>query len=494
MQTTEATLTLATEEDTTRFGRALSRHLGTGDVVLLSGPIGAGKTHLARAVIRALTGPGEDVPSPTFTLVQTYDTAIGSLWHADLYRLSHPDEVWELGLDDAFATAISLVEWPDRLGTHAPANAIRISMRPVGDGRLAEVMAPGRDGLLAALEAEFRSPVDRKLQSAAFVAAAGWSGATCAHLAGDASDRSYQRLTRPEGTAVLMDAPPGRGDPPAAFVAIANHLRRLGLSAPTVLAQNPDQGFLLLEDLGDRLYARHLAAQSADEAPLYTAATDVLLHLQARPAPADLPDPSATDWAEAAMLVSTWYRRAITGEAGEDAPLRNALQGALRVHADGPRVLILRDYHAENLLWLPERQGLARVGLLDFQLAQMGQPGYDLVSLLQDARRDVGVGTEAAMIARFAARQPAPETFAAAYAVLGAQRALRILGIFARLCLVAGKAQYLPLIPRVWVLLQRNLAHPALAVVASACDDFLPEPTPDALQRIVQACGRFPSP
>ncbi len=160
-------------------------------------------------------------------------------------------------------------------------------------------------------------------------------------------------------------------------------------------------------------------------------------------------------------------------------------------HADGPRVMILRDYHAENLLWLPERDGIRRVGLLDFQLAQMGQPGYDLVSLLQDARRDVTAETEAAMIRRFADAIGATG-FDAAYAALGAQRALRILGIFARLCLRGGKPGYVALIPRVWGQLQRNLAHPALAPLATICDGLLPEPTPEVLDRIGAQCGTTP--
>jgi aminoglycoside/choline kinase family phosphotransferase len=169
------------------------------------------------------------------------------------------------------------------------------------------------------------------------------------------------------------------------------------------------------------------------------------------------------------------------------------LKAALRAHADGPRVLVLRDFHAENLLWLPGRAGLARVGLLDFQLGQLGQPGYDLVSLLQDARRDVAAETEAAMIARFVtATGVMPAAFAAHYAVLGAQRALRILGIFARLCLVAGKPGYVALIPRVWGQLQRNLAHPALADLRAVCDDLLPEPTPDILNRIRSQCSPSP--
>ncbi len=323
-----------------------------------------------------------------------------------------------------------------------------------------------------------------------FVAAAGWGKAARAHLAGDASARSYQRLTLEGRQAVLMDNPPGGADDPASFLAIARHLRGLSLSAPDVLAADPTDGFLLLEDLGDAVFARLLADRPDMELPLYTAATEVLLHLQAHPAPPDLPDLSAGDWAEAALLVLDWYAFAVTGTRPDPDALGAALGKALGVHADGPRVLILRDYHAENLIWLPERTGLARVGLLDFQLAQMGQPAYDLVSLLQDARRDVTAQTEAALVRSFAATTGQDSaTFAAAYAALGAQRALRIMGIFARLCLTAGKASYVRLIPRVWGQLQQNLAHPALGDLAAVCRDLLPPPTPDALSRIEAQCS-----
>lgn len=326
----------------------------------------------------------------------------------------------------------------------------------------------------------------------AFLDRAGWGAAERRFLAGDASDRSYDRLWRGSETAVLMDAPPGGADDPAVFLAMARHLRGLGLSAPRCLAEDCAQGFLLLEDLGDGVLARLLAADPAVEARLYAVAVDVLSHLQAHPAPPGLADLTAEDWATAAAFAPDWYGFAITGRREETAGFREVLGGLMRRHADGPRVLILRDYHAENLLWLPDRQGLARMGLLDFQLGQMGQPGYDLVSLLQDARRDVPTATEAAMVARFsAAGGYDPQGFATAYAVLGAQRALRILGIFARLCLVQGKAGYLAKIPRVWAQLQRNLAAPGLEDLRALCDSLLPPPDPDSLKTMEAKCGLF---
>ena len=336
---------------------------------------------------------------------------------------------------------------------------------------------------------------DRHALSLTFVQSAGWGAAMRAHLAGDASDRSYDRLTLGTKTAVLMDAPPGKGDDPAIFVSIAAHLASLGLSAPTVYAQDLTHGFLLLEDLGDALFAREVARDPGLEPPLYAAATDVLIHLQsAKPAP-NLPDLTPTDWANAATFALTWYRFAITGDRANPYDFTNTLTDLITTHANAPRVMILRDYHAENLLWLPNRPGLAGVGLLDFQLAQLGQPGYDLVSLLQDARRDVSAATEIAMITRMiTATGSNAAAFQTAYAVLGAQRALRILGIFAKLCVNDAKPAYLALIPRVWHHLQRNLAHPALAPMATICANLLPEPTPANLTKIGHQCGKPPAP
>ncbi len=332
---------------------------------------------------------------------------------------------------------------------------------------------------------------DRRALSQVFLDRAGWGKAKRRFLAGDASDRSYDRLTLGDKTAVLMDAPPGKGDDPAVFLAVADHLLTLGLSAPRCLAQDLTHGFLLLEDLGDGVFAKLIASDPAVERPLYQGATDVLVALQSRAPMAGLPNLQAADWAEAACFALDFYRKAIVGDAGDRTAFRDALQGLLTSHADGPRVMILRDYHAENLLWLPDRAGLARVGVLDFQLAQMGQPAYDLVSLLQDARRDVSRETSHDMMDRFKQATGAGAGFDAAYAVLGAQRALRILGIFARLCLVAGKPGYLRLMPRVWGQLQENLAHPANAPLARLCESLLPPPNPENLAIIGAQC---PSP
>ncbi len=331
---------------------------------------------------------------------------------------------------------------------------------------------------------------DRRVLAQRFLERSGWGTARRAFLAGDASDRSYDRLWHDGMTAVLMDAPPGKGDDPALFVAIARHLAQLGLSPPRIYSQDLENGFLLIEDLGDALFARIIADHPDQELGLILTATDVLATLHAHPPPRGLDDLTALDWAAAARFALEFYAFAITGKKPDATQFLRYLTLALQTHADGPRVMILRDYHAENLLDLPGRKGVARVGLLDFQLAQMGQPGYDLVSLVQDARRDVSPDVADAAIAHFArATQRDEARFRTSLAVLGAQRALRILGIFARLCTVGGKPNYLRLVPRVWGHLQENLKHPTLGDLAQVCAHILPPPTPDNLERIAKQCA-----
>jgi N-acetylmuramate 1-kinase len=323
---------------------------------------------------------------------------------------------------------------------------------------------------------------------------AGWREASRQHVAGDASNRSYQRLTSDNGqTAILMDAPPDKGETVEPFIRIARHLTQHGFSAPRILAADEEAGFLLIEDLGDALFARLMAADPSHRDGLYTAATDLLVALHRAPAPA-LSECDArwlTDMAEPAFA---FYADTQDSAAMQDRfaavfhPLALPLDRA-------PRVLILRDYHAENLLWLPERRGVARVGLLDFQDALLGHPAYDLVSVLQDARRDVDPAIEAAMKQHYIAQTGLdPDTFETAYALLGAQRNLRIIGIFARLCRRDGKAHYVDMIPRVWGYLQRNLEHPALAPLAQVLGDLLPHPTPTFLEHLKQQCATIPKP
>lgn len=331
----------------------------------------------------------------------------------------------------------------------------------------------------------------RSAAAAAFLATTDWHDAAQTMLAGDASNRKYFRLHHPKNgeTAVLMDAAPDTGEDVRPFVKIATHLSTMGLSAPRILAQDLSQGFLLLEDLGDALFARVVATTPAMEEPLYQAATDVLTTLHEHPLP-DLAPYSPAYMAQMAGLAWGWYAQ---HAAGPDPKAQAAFEAAflpiLNSLENSAEVLIQRDYHAENLLWLPHRQGVARVGLLDFQDAMAGHRAYDLVSLLQDARRDVSPQIEAQMITRYIeTNQLDRDSFTTAYAVLGAQRNLRIMGVFARLCLRDAKPHYIALMPRVWGLLQRDLRHPALAPVRTIIDASLPSPTPDILETLIAQC------
>ncbi|MDB5406771.1 MAG: Aminoglycoside phosphotransferase [Rhodospirillales bacterium] len=324
-----------------------------------------------------------------------------------------------------------------------------------------------------------RAPVDRPALLAGFLAAAGWGAADRRTLAGDASFRRYDRLFRDGESAVLMDAAPPQEDV-RPFLAVADILHRLGLSAPRILARDVAAGLLLLEDLGDGTYTR-LLATGADENPLYALAVDALIELQRRfdPAAAQLPpydEPRLL--AEAALLVD-WYLPAMSGETPPDS-LREAYLDAWRAvlphAASAATTLVLRDYHVDNLLHLPQRPGVAACGLLDFQDAVLGPSSYDLVSLLEDARRDVAPALAERMIERYLAAFPAVDRagFLASYAVLGTQRNCKIVGIFTRLWRRDGKPQYLPHIARVWRLIERDLAHPALAPVADWLADNIP--------------------
>ena len=313
---------------------------------------------------------------------------------------------------------------------------------------------------------------ERAAQIAAFLTAAGWQDGERRALADDASFRRYERLTQAERRAVLMDAPPPVEDV-RPFLAVAALLRRFGLSAPTVFARDEANGLLLLEDLGDGTYTR-LLADGADETALYGLAVDVLIHLQRRfdPLAATLPPYDEQRLlAEAALLVD-WFLPAASG-APPPADWRESYLAAWRqvlpLAAGAAPTLVLRDYHVDNLMLLHERSGVAACGLLDFQDAVIGPASYDLVSLLEDARRDVARDLAAVMIERYLAAFPGVDraAFMASYAVLGAQRNCKIVGIFTRLWKRDGKPQYLDHLPRVWRLVEQDVRHPALAPVAA---------------------------
>ena len=301
-------------------------------------------------------------------------------------------------------------------------------------------------------------PVDAE----AFLAQAGWGGAQIVPLDGDASFRRYFRINGPKGSAMLMDAPPPHEDP-APYLRAAKWLDANGLRAPRILAEDANRGLVLIEDFGEARMREYLDAWPADEAEVYRYAVDALVQLHKLP-PGPFTNYGLAEYMRETRLFVEWWCPAqglTVDAAGWDAAWQAVLAPMLPRQRDG--VSVLRDYHAENIMLLG---GLEHQGLLDFQDALVGHRAYDLVSLLQDARRDVSPEVEEAMIAHYLSRAGDHPDFRADYARLGAQRNAKIVGIFVRLWQRDGKPRYLDLIPRVWAQMERDLAHPALAPVA----------------------------
>jgi hypothetical protein len=315
--------------------------------------------------------------------------------------------------------------------------------------------------------------VDRQHQIAAFLNANGWRTSDARPLADDASFRSYHRLQDGLRRAVLMDAPPDQENV-RPFLHIARHLLDLGLSAPRILAEDRDAGLLILEDLGDDTFTR-LLENGVDEEELYALAVDVLAHLHRLPSsvavPAGLPLYDEQRLLDEALLLPDWYMPAALGRPTPESVRHDyieAWRGVFPMVYDQPQTLVLRDYHVDNLLRLPDRQGVASCGILDFQDAVAGPTAYDVMSLLEDARRDIPPGLKQSMLERYheSIQDGARKTFDTAFAILAGQRHAKVIGIFTRLCQRDGKPGYLIHLPRVWRLLDRSLRHPALAVVA----------------------------
>jgi tRNA threonylcarbamoyl adenosine modification protein YjeE len=503
---TTFSLALPNEAATAHLMADLALLIGPGDVITLSGDLGAGKTAAARAMIRYLADDDAlEVPSPTFTLAQTYDLPAFQIIHADLYRINGAAELEEIGLSPLPEGTVTLIEWPERAPAALPADRIDIALshRPAqgSTARAAEITGYGK----AAAQVERLKTLRR------FLGGAGYADAKRRRMPGDASIRSYARLVRDDGVFILMNSP-RRPDGPAIydgrsysaavhlaedvkpFVAIAGGLRERGFSTPAIHHADIDEGFLITEDFGTAGLVE--ADPPTPVAARYEIATDMLAALHGKALPETLPVAPQISYAIPSLdtnallvelgLMLEWYLpdRGVASSPDTRAAFVTIWRELLGKAAAAATTWVLRDFHSPNVIWLDQRPGIAKVGIIDFQDAVLGPAAYDLVSLLQDARVDVPEQLELALLTRYikARRTSDPgfdaTGFAELYAIMSAQRNTRLLGTFARLNRRDGKPQYLRHQPRIYSYLSRSLAHPALAPARDWYAANVPPPVP----------------
>lgn len=487
---------------TRRLGMLLASWFGVHDVITLSGDLGAGKTELARAIVRAAAGDERtDVPSPTFPIVITYDFPRFRVVHSDLYRIVEEDELDELGWDELADDALVLVEWADRAGDRLPESHLDVMLH------LAPDLGPEARIAILTGHGEMAERLNRMHLAEVLIESAGFGASERVFMQGDASSRTYTRLVEEGRTAILMNAPP-KADGPAVrqglpysrlvhlaedvkpFVAMDRALLAQGFSAPVIHAADLDAGLLVLEDLGSEgVVAGDPPAPIPDR---YDAAMQVLATLHARPLPHTLhvaprveralPAYDAPAFLAEVDLMLDWYLPAfgITVDGVMREELHLLWRSALKPVLDEQQTWVLRDYHSPNLIWLPAREGLKKVGLIDFQDAVTGPAAYDVASLAQDARVDVPEQLELHLVGQYVRMRRAQDPyfdvrgFARAYALMGAQRATKILGIFTRLDRRDGKPHYLRHLPRIRRYLARCIAHQDLSALRGWYDSILP--------------------
>jgi len=497
---------LENEAATKALGHELSLFARAGMVICLFGDLGAGKTTLARALIQALSVEGEnlEVPSPTFALLQPYEDLRLCVHHYDLYRIADVDEAYEIGLFDDLEERLTIIEWPERLDNQLPAGRIDVRLEISGDHR--QAIISGSD--------DTDTIIGRLDLVADFLTHGEWKNARRSFLQGDASARRYERLTMSDGQkAILMDMPDTPDGPVikdgktysqiahiaegiTGVAAINGELIKQGFSAPAALRQDLANGLMITEDFGDQVFGT-LFQHGQDISQQVLVACEFLAQMASIEWPDKITFQTGASKQPAhsiarfdygvfemeASLLLDWYWPMINKNVAQET-VRQSFFDALKdifplTETDHP-VWVLRDFHSPNLIWLPERRGLQKVGLIDTQDCLIGHPAYDLVSMLQDARIDLPDGFEAKHYKYYCHLRHLKDSnfdeaaFSAAYAVLGAQRATKILGIFARLYKRDGKPGYLQHIPRVSKALESNLRHPGLLSLANWYHTYLP--------------------
>lgn len=475
---------LENQRATELFAADIAELLQVGDVLALSGDLGTGKSTFSRALLRHLAAnPELEVPSPTFTLVQTYDLPRVPVAHFDLYRIEEPEELEELGLEEYLEGGVALIEWPEMGDPMYWPEALEIKLTEGADpdSRVFELTANSEN---------WQARLDRLKDRRDLLLQAGWHDANREFLHGDASSRSYQRLRKADETAVFMDSPAVQDEPVLAsgrtygetvhraqninaFLAIADTLQNQGFVVPELLSVDTKNGLALLGDLGGETILKE--GQPVIER--YEAAVDVLSQLHACEWDEHLNSPYAEHTlhpADSTVLITEaelylhWYLPYATGEQVSEAQQTEfweAWQELLQPVLNAEKTLLLRDYHSPNLMWLPEADKGKQIGLIDFQDALLGPTAYDLASLIYDARTDMPAELQERLLERYCAsarkNKPAFDeiAFQRAVAILALQRNAKILGAFVRLDKHYGKPKYMGLLPRIRTYAQQALTQ-----------------------------------
>ncbi|MTI17804.1 tRNA (adenosine(37)-N6)-threonylcarbamoyltransferase complex ATPase subunit type 1 TsaE [Rhodobacteraceae bacterium RKSG542] len=490
---------LKDQQATELFAADLAELLKNGDVIALSGDLGTGKSTLSRALLRHMAAdPALEVPSPTFTLVQTYSLPRMSIAHFDLYRIEEPEELDELGLEEYLEEGVALIEWPEMGDPSYWPDALEI--------KLEEGIEPDTRVLtLYANSDDWEQRLDRLAARRALIENAGWQNAERTHVKGDASTRAYLRLSRDGETAILMDNPARHGEPALhsgktyaqlvhlaadikPFIAIAEELKRQGFVVPNILAADIESGMALLSDLGNDF----IVVDGKPVEERYEASIDVLAAMHSRALPevieselagsVTMPTYDAQALVTECELFLDWYLPYLinaTASPEQRAAFGDAWRDALAPLEASPKTWVLRDYHSPNLLWDQNAEGTDRIGIIDFQDAQLGHPAYDVASLVYDARFDVPQDMRERLVNRYCAARAASEpafdeaAFRYALAVCAAQRNTKILGGFVRLDRAFGKPTYLKELDRIRCYLDDALAHPQLKNLKQLLDVIL---------------------
>lgn len=494
----EIHLDLKSEAATNQLGEDLALTLKRGDLVRLCGDLGAGKSLLARAIIRAACDDDDlEVPSPTFTLVQNYESSgpCGTISHFDLYRLNAPEEVEELGLYDALDEGIALIEWPERAGKFLPENGLSITLEHKGPS--------ARRAILSGSETMVER-VERSLSIRSFLETNWHSGVTRRFLLGDASTRTYEVSSFNGCNRILMNSPPMTDGPIISdgkpysqiahlaedvrpFFAIAKILRSKGFRVPEVYAHDLEQGFLLMENLGNEGL---ITEKGVPDSEKYLASVEALAHLHQCnwPRCIDLEDGSVhtiPSYDRTAMMIEVdlmpkWYAPRKKGYRPGQKELQRfeiIWHRLIDMLEDSEKSIVLRDYHSPNILWQGGNSGIDRIGMIDFQDAMIGPAAYDVASLAQDARITVSVALEQQLCEAYIHQRQEFDAgfdtvgFLRSYAIMAAQRATKVLGIFVRLDERDGKPGYLAHLPRIEAYLEHSLQHPDLAELKDWCKD-----------------------